>query len=57
MSNHSGSYMLNEVLQLLEKRGVFASLGREKAQQLVIDILRMSDKYDCTRSSRVSGSA
>jgi recombinational DNA repair protein RecR len=47
MSNHSGSYMLNEVLHLLEERGVFATLGSEAAQRLALDITKLSRRYDC----------
>jgi hypothetical protein len=48
MSNHTGSYMLNEVLQLMEQRGVFAQIGREATQQLVVDLVRLSSqRYDC----------
>ena len=47
MSNHAGSYLLNKVLHLLEDRGLFAQLGPEKACKLVLDILRLSDGYDC----------
>jgi recombinational DNA repair protein RecR len=47
MSDHMGSHMLNEVLQLLEQRGVFEQMGQEAAQQLVLDIVRLSHRYDC----------
>jgi recombinational DNA repair protein RecR len=47
MSNHAGSYLLNEVLRLLEERGVFTQLGRKEAQRLVLDIVQLSHHYDC----------
>jgi ribosomal protein L40E len=47
MSNHRGSYLLNEVLHLLEQRGVFELLGRAPIQELVLELLRLSDRYDC----------
>ena len=50
MSNHSGSYMLNEVLHLLEERGLFALMGPQDAQRLVLDILKISRQYDCNSS-------
>jgi hypothetical protein len=50
MSNHAGSYLLNEVLLLLEQRGVLAQMGREAAQRLVLDILNLSRHYDCNPS-------
>ncbi len=42
MSNHAGSYMLDEVLRLLEQRGVFAQMGPEAAQRLVLDGVKLS---------------
>lgn len=50
MSNHAGSYMLNKVLLLMEERGVFAKIGRKAAQRLVIDIVKLSDRYDCNEN-------
>lgn len=47
MSNHSGSYMLNETLHILEKRGVFTLLGSAPSQELVLDIIRIAGQYDC----------
>lgn len=47
MSNHGGSYMLNGVLKILEKESVFQFLGKEKTQNLVFDILKISYQYDC----------
>ena len=47
MSNHSGSYMLNEVLKKLDKKSVFALLGKEKTQALVQEIINISHAYDC----------
>ena len=47
MSNHSGSYMLNEVLLMLEEQSVFKLLGKEKTQALVTGIIKMSHRYDC----------
>ena len=47
MSNHSGSHMLNDVLRVLEKESVFDLLGKEKTQDLVVGILKVSRQYDC----------
>jgi len=48
MSNHDGSYLLNEVLLLLEREGVFRALGREKSRKLVITIVKKAaSEYDC----------
>jgi len=55
MSNHAGSYLLNEVLQLLERRGVFDFLGKEGAQELVLEIVRLSGRYDCNPGEILDG--
>ena len=47
MSDHSASYLLNEVLRLLEQRGIFELLGKRQTQELVLEILRLSERYDC----------
>ena len=47
MSNHDGSYMLNEVLILLEKEQIFEQIGREKTVALVEAIVGMSYAHDC----------
>lgn len=55
MSNHSGSYMLNDVIKLLEREKVFETLGREKTQRLVSDIVKMSRNYDCNAGEILHG--
>ena len=47
MSNHSGSYMLNNVLMMLQRYSVFDMIGAKKTQELVLEILWMSHDYDC----------
>ena len=47
MSNHSGSYMLNEILQSPELQSVFQTIGAEKTQSIVLKILQISNYYDC----------
>ncbi len=48
MSNHAGSYLLAEVLQMLRRNGVFDQLGPEKSQQLVLEIANRARRhYDC----------
>jgi len=39
--------MLNDILRMLERESVFEYLGKEKTQNLVLDILKMSYRYDC----------
>lgn len=47
MSNHSGSYMLNEVLQLLEKEAVFDFWGKAKTQEVALKIVQIGYDYGC----------
>ena len=47
MSNHDGSYMLNEVLLLLEKRGFFNGLTQEEIKSFVHDIVYIGNCHDC----------
>lgn len=55
MSNHSGSYMLNEVLELMEKEQVFVQLGKEKTIHLVQKILGLSFRHDCNSGEILDG--
>lgn len=54
MSNHSGSYMLNSVLIMLERESVFERLGKDKTHHLVREILEISDDYDCNSGEILS---
>ena len=48
MSNHQGGYLLNDVIGMLQKEGVFSFLGQEKTVSLlknIVEVARM--KYDC----------
>lgn len=47
MSNHSGSYLLNEVLHALHSRGVFALLGDNGTREFVRETLKIGREYDC----------
>ncbi len=47
MSNHSGSYLINEVLQVINNHKVFELLGKEKTLQLLLKIRQVGDDYDC----------
>ena len=39
MSNHSGSYMLNEVLCTAKDMGIFETIGKEKAQEFALIVI------------------
>ena len=47
MSNHDGSYMLNEVLILLEKRGFFSCMKPSETKKFIKSILKIGNEYDC----------
>jgi hypothetical protein len=47
MSNHTGSHMLNNVLKMLERYGVFEFLGEARTDALVMEIVRLGGYYDC----------
>jgi|WetSurMetagenome_2_1015567.scaffolds.fasta_scaffold209565_2 hypothetical protein len=47
MSNHSGSYMLNDILCLLEKNGFFADNSRKKNIKIFDEIWNIGFNYDC----------
>ncbi len=47
MSNHMGSHMLNEVVELLDENKIFELIGKDKTLSLIKDIIEISDDYDC----------
>lgn len=47
MSNHDGSYMLNEVLKLLDRYEFFNTIGKGKTHSFISQILKLSQHYDC----------
>ncbi len=47
MSNHSGSYMLNDVLCTAKDMNIFETIGREKARKFALEIIKISRQYDC----------
>jgi hypothetical protein len=48
--------MLNDLLQMLEQRGVFAWMGPQAARQLVIDMVHLSQRvYDCNQGEILDG--
>jgi hypothetical protein len=42
MSDHSGSYMLGEILELMEEEQIFGWLGKEKTQTLIRKIIKIA---------------
>lgn len=47
MSNHTGSYMLNEVLLLLEEYDFFSNLTQEEILKFAHEIVTIGCRYDC----------
>lgn len=47
MSNHSGSYMLNEVLCTAKDMGIFEGIGKEKARKFALALIDIGEDYDC----------
>ena len=50
MSNHDSSYMLNEVLLLLEKYGFFKDLEQKEITNFANDIAKIGCCHDCNDS-------
>ena len=46
MSNHSGSYMLNSLLVMLERKSFFSKIGPARAAEFVSEILDLAFSYD-----------
>lgn len=56
MSNHDGSYLLNEVIALLRRERVFEHLGKRTSQRIVAEIVRRADaEYDCNPGEILDG--
>ena len=56
MSNHWGSYMLNEVIGLLNREEVFDLLGKTRTQRIVLEMLsRATEEYDCNPGEVLKG--
>ena len=46
MSNHSGSYMLNSLLVMLERESFFSEIGSERTAEFVSDVLGLAIDHD-----------
>lgn len=57
MSNHSGSYMLNAVLHLLneEEYDFFNTIGKDKTLSFIKSILRLGTHDDCNEGEILEG--
>jgi hypothetical protein len=56
VSNHDGSYMLRDVLTLLDRAGIWEQLPRAKMQQLVVEMVRLAcHHHDCNAGEILDG--
>jgi hypothetical protein len=56
MSNHDGSRMLNDVIALLRREGVFERLGRAHSRRIVSEMItRAVWENDCNHSEILGG--
>ena len=46
MSNHSGSYMLNSLLTMIERESFFSDIGPEKTAEFMFHIRRLVLDHD-----------
>lgn len=47
MSNHAGSYMINDILYILDEYKVFDVLGKQKTLDLLNKIRKVGIENDC----------
>lgn len=56
MSDHTGSYMLNDILKLMDDEQVFNLLGKEETQKFIRKMLQISCRsYDCNAGEILDG--
>ena len=55
MSNHSGSYMLNSMLIMLERESFFSEIGPEKTEEFFRHLYALSWDYDCNPGEILDG--
>jgi hypothetical protein len=56
MSNHDGSYMLNEVIKLMEANNVFLRLGKKRSQSLLLSMIKLAVReHDCNVGEILEG--
>ena len=47
MSNHSGGYMLNSVLEIAYNMGILECIGKESSREFVLKLVNMGIRHDC----------
>lgn len=47
MSNHSGGYMLNNVLEIAKDMEILDTIGKERTYEFVMSLIKLGRHYDC----------
>jgi hypothetical protein len=47
MSNHTESYLINDIIKIFDKYEVFEFLGKEKTLKLLLEIKDLGSERDC----------
>lgn len=55
MSNHSGGYMLNDIIGILREAKVFNLIGEEKTRKMIIKIVKVAQEHDCNTGEILDG--
>jgi len=56
VSNHEGSHLLNDVIALLRREGVFDRLGKAHSQRIVSEMVsRAYEEHDCRHAEILEG--
>lgn len=55
MCNHIGSYILNDLLKVINDAGIFKGIGRKRTQELTLKILDVGRNYDCNLGEMLDG--
>lgn len=56
MSNHSGSYMLNDIIKMLDDEQVLETIGLQKSQQVIAKLIHIASReYDCNSGEILEG--
>jgi hypothetical protein len=56
MSNHSGGYMLNDIIKMLDEEQVLKTIGLPKTQQVITKLVGIASReYDCNSGEILDG--
>ncbi|MCB2299893.1 hypothetical protein [Clostridium tagluense] len=50
MSNHSASYMLNNILYTAKDMRIFEAIGEEKTRKFALELVKIGKRYDCNNN-------